>query len=258
MIVPIESLEIHVLEPEPTGKERPPSLLFIHGAGGEAGIWDHQAAYFRGTHLVYRIDLPGHGGSSPSGEESIPAYARWVRKTIARALPDRPFVLVGHSMGGAIVQELARKAPPHLKGVVLVGTGAKLGVMPEVFEMLTKEPETFFGTIDVAAFHPDTPEDIKKPFIRAMHKCPLAIIYGDFKACDQFDNREGLQDIRLPVLILCGERDKLTPVKYAKYLHANLPSSRIEIIPGAGHMVMIEQSAAVNRSLGTFLDEIGG
>ncbi|MFZ7113068.1 MAG: alpha/beta fold hydrolase [Desulfatiglandales bacterium] len=253
MIVHIDSLEIRVLEPEAVGTERSPALLFIHGAGGDGGIWDHQAAYFRGTHLAYRIDLPGHGGSTPLGEETIPAYARWVRKTIERALPDTPLILVGHSMGGAIVQELAGKPPPCLKGVVLVGTGAKLKVMPEIFEMLTKRPETFFATIDLAAFHPDTPEDVKAPVIRNMLKCPAVIIYSDFKACDRFDNREDLQDIRVPVLILCGARDKLTPVRYSEYLHAKLPSSQIEIIPGAGHMVMVEKPGAVNRSLDRFL-----
>jgi len=256
MLIDIDGTDIYIVEPEIQGTEKTPALLFIHGAGGDASTWSLQTGFFKGKYPVYLMELPGHGGSGGSGEEEIPAYAEWVRKAVKRVVPDTPLALAGHSMGGAIVQELALNPPPNLKGMVLVGTGAKLGVMPDIFEMLANSPESFFRTIGVAAFHLDTPQETREPFIEAIRKCPPSIITGDFKACDRFDIRERLRDIRLSALILCGDRDKLTPVKYSEYLHENLTASRLEIIGGAGHMVMVEQAALVNRALERFLEDI--
>lgn len=256
MHLKLKGVDIHVAEPEMTGAERDPSLLFIHGAGGDASIWNAQAVYFRGKYPVYRMELPGHGESGPVGEEEIRAYARWVRSVIKEAFPARPLVLVGHSMGGAVALDLALDPPESLKGVVLVGTGAKLGVMPEIFEMLEKDPAGFYETIDVAAFHIDTPRGVRDPLIKAMKACPPSIIFKDFRACDRFDIRDELGAITLPSLVLCGDRDKLTPAKYSRYLHENMAASRLEIIPGAGHMVMAEQTESVNRIMEEFLHSI--
>ena len=256
MLIDIDGTDIHIVEPEIQGTEKTPALLFVHGAGGDASTWALQADFFKGKYPVYLMDLPGHGGSSGSGEEEIPAYAEWVRKAVKQVVPDTSLVLAGHSMGGAIVQELALNPSPNLKGLVLVGTGAKLGVMPDIFEMLENNPESFFRNIGVAAFHIDTPQEIREPFIQAIRKCAPSIIAGDFKACDRFDIRERLKEIRLATLVLCGDRDKLTPVTYSKYFLENLLSSQLEILPGAGHMVMVEQSESVNPLLERFLEGI--
>lgn len=256
MQVKLKGADIHVTEPEMRGTEKGPSLLFIHGAGGDASIWDAQARYFLGRYPVFRVELPGHGASSPGGEEEITTYAQWVRLVIKELFSARPLALVGHSMGGAIALELAVDPPETMKGAVLVGTGAKLSVMPEIFEMLDKNPAGFYETIDVAAFHVDAPPEIRTPLIHAMKRCPPAVIFQDFTACDRFDLRDRLREIRLPTLVICGERDKLTPVKYSKYLNENIAGSRLEIIPGAGHMVMAEQAEAVNRAVETYLASI--
>ena len=257
MLIDSDGTDIHIVEPTMQGTEKGPALLFVHGAGGDASTWSFQADFFKGKYPVFLMDLPGHGDSGGSGEVEIPAYAEWVRKTVERVIPDRPLVLAGHSMGGAIVQELALNPPQNLRGMVLVGTGARLGVMPEIFEMLENDPESFFGTIGTAAFHIDTPQETREPFIQAIRKCPPAIIHGDFKACDHFDMRERLKDMRLSTQIICGDRDKLTPVTYSEYLHENLPSSRLEVIAGAGHMVMVEQSVFVNLVIEQFLEDVG-
>ena len=75
----IEGAQIHVAEPQGRGTEKDPALLFVHGAGGDASIWDEQARYFEGRRLLFRLELPGHGQSGLSGEEHISNYAKWVR-----------------------------------------------------------------------------------------------------------------------------------------------------------------------------------
>jgi pimeloyl-ACP methyl ester carboxylesterase len=256
MELSLNGRNIHVEEPEILGSEKDLSLFFVHGAGCDASVWDPQAEYFSAGRLTYRMDLPGHGRSSSEPEESISAYAKWVRLVAFNLFPSRPFVLAGHSMGGAIAMEIAVDPPPGLAGIVLVGTGAKLAVAGAIFQMLKQDVETFFQTIGDFAFAPATPLEIRKRFIHTVRRCPRSVIYSDFRACDIFDIRDRIERILLPTLILCGAEDQLTPPKYSRYLQQNIHSSRLRIIPDAGHMVMAEQPAAMNHAVESFLGEI--
>jgi pimeloyl-ACP methyl ester carboxylesterase len=258
MILTVSGMTIQVLEPEPRGTEKAPSLLFIHGAGGNGEIWERQVEFFKGKHSVFRLDLPGHGGSDPRGEDRISSYAESVRLSSEKLFGAKPFVLVGHSMGGAITLEIALNPPDGLKGIVLVGSGAKLAVTRAIFQMLSENPETFFETIDQFAFSSTAPRAVRQRFARLTRQCPPPVIFNDFKACDHFDIRNRLHEIKLPTLVLCGEEDQLTPVKYSRYLHENMSTSRLVLIPHAGHMVMAEQPDTMNAAIETFLNSLKG
>ena len=247
---------IQIVEPEKTGSEREPSLLFIHGAGCNASIWKTQADYFAGKYPAYLLDLPGHGGSSPEGEKRISSYSAWARLVASSLFPGKPFVLVGHSMGGAVVLEMAVDPPETLKGIVLVGTGAKLAVTRIIFQMIEENLEAFFETISQFAFSPSTPSGIRDRFIRTVRLCPPLVTFNDFKACDGFDIRDRLNRIHVPALILCGADDQLTPTKFSSHLQASIASSRLIIIPEAGHLVMTERPGAVNRAIEDFVSEL--
>ena len=114
------------------GAARPagPPLVLVHGAGGNLMHWPGALRRLPG-HTVYALDLPGHGKSGGAGRAEIGAYADVVRG-FAEALGLVPFVLAGHSMGGAIALEFALRYPARLAGLILVGTGAKLRVAPEI------------------------------------------------------------------------------------------------------------------------------
>lgn len=247
---------LNVAEPPRTGSEKRPSLLFVHGAGCDVSVWQAQADFFAGRHPAYRLDLPGHGGSTPVGEECISSYATWVRLAAASLFATEPFVLVGHSMGGAVALELAAAPPEALAGVVLVGTGARLGVTRAIFQMLTQDPEAFFQSVGLFAFSPATRTGVRERVVRAVKRCPLPVILGDFKACDAFDMRGRLGAVRIPALILSGLDDQLTPAAYASYLRDAIFDSRLVMVPEAGHMVMAERPEAVNQAIAQFLAEL--
>jgi pimeloyl-ACP methyl ester carboxylesterase len=257
MILDFNGTALHVLEPEPRGTEKDPSLLFIHGAGGNGEIWEGQVAFFEGKHSIFRLDLPGHGRSDPGGADRISSYAQWARLSSERLFAKRPFVLVGHSMGGAVVLELGLNPPDGLKGIVVVGSGAKLAVTRAIFQMLSENPEAFFETIDRFAFSSAAPTVLRERFVRMARQCPPPVIFSDFQACDHFDIRNRLPEIHIPTLVLCGEEDQLTPVKYSRYLHENITASRLIVIPKAGHVVMVEQPDTLNRAIESFLDTLG-
>ena len=257
MILNVKGTALNVLEPKTLGTERAPSLLFVHGAGGSGALWQEQVGFFEGKHSVYRLDLPGHGGSGPGGEKRVSAYAEWVRQVAEAVFGKGPFVLAGHSMGGAVALELGLTPPAGLCGLVLVGTGAKLAVTRAIFQMLSENPEAFFQSIAQFAFSSATPRDLREEFIRLSRQCAPSVITNDFLACNQFDIRNRLSEIKLPTLVVCGEEDQLTPVKYSKYLHEAVAGSRLVLIPRAGHMVMSEQPDPFNRALLSFLETLG-
>ncbi len=249
----IQGLKVDILEPASRRSRTDPSLFFIHGAGMDGSIWKAQINHFARRYTTYCINLPGHGGSDGGGKEKISDYAQDVRSLLHGLMPSGPHLLVGHSMGGAIAIELAVQETPSVAGIVLLGTAARLRVMPIVFQTMTKDPDRFFRSIAYVAFARDTPNDVRERLIAATRSCPLPVIVRDLKACDAFDIGERLSAIRVPTLIICGAEDQLTPVNLARDLKAQIARSRLAAIPGAGHMVMVEAPGAVNQEIERFL-----
>jgi pimeloyl-ACP methyl ester carboxylesterase len=256
MLLSFNGKNLKIVKPEIRGSETKPSLFFIHGAGCNASVWKEQADYFAGKHLAYLMDLPGHGGSGPEGEDSISSYAEWVRLTALSLFSSRAFVLVGHSMGGAIALEIGIHPPKNLAGMVLVGTGSRLTVTRAIFQMIEGDLDLFFQTITQFAFATEAASEIRKNFIHAVRHCSPKVLFKDFKACDAFDAGNRLEKIHVPVLILCGAEDRLTPTKYSHYLHEKIGASRLVIVPEAGHLVMAERPQIMNRAVEGFLREL--
>jgi len=123
--------------------------------------------------------------------------------------------------------------------------------------MLSENPEAFFETIGQYAFSSAASPAMRERFVLMTRQCAPPIIFNDFKACDHFDIRSRLPEIRLPTLVLCGEEDQLTPVKHSRYLNENMRNSRLVLIPQAGHMVMAEQPGMLNNAIESFLGALG-
>jgi 3-oxoadipate enol-lactonase len=231
-----------------------PALVFVHGAGGDAGVWGLQARALGGRGPVCRIELPGHGGSGGAGETSIEAYTEWVLETVSGVLDGAPFILGGHSMGGAVALQAALEGDRGPSGLILAATGAKLGVTPLIFRLLEEDFEGFVETIDRAAIGPLAPAGVRAVVMRGLRRCTPETIHGDFTACSRFDVRERLGEIRVPTLVICGEEDLLTPVAHSEFLAAEIEGARLEKVPGAGHMVMLESPDAVTGAILDFLE----
>jgi len=106
-----------------------PAAICLHGSGACSVVWSYQVSRLSKQIRIIAPDLPGHGQSQGAALESAESYARWVDR-FAQALELDAFFLLGHSFGGAIVQEYARLYPEKLKGMILIATGAKFKLSP--------------------------------------------------------------------------------------------------------------------------------
>jgi pimeloyl-ACP methyl ester carboxylesterase len=231
-------------------------LVLIHGAGGSHLDWHSEVRRLPG-HRVLAVDLPGHGRSTGTGEHTIDAYAQRILSWL-HAMHFTTAVFAGHSMGGAIVLTLGLLNREVVSGMVLVSTGARLRVSPEILKK-TVSPATFpqaVQWITHLSYSPNADPRLKELAADRLAKTRRSVLHGDFLACNQFDLLEQLGGSALPTCILVGEDDQLTPPRYSRYLFEQLPQASLHIIPQAGHMVMLEQPKAVTQALLAFLATI--
>jgi len=232
---------------------RPPVLL-LHGAGGTHLHWPPEIRRLNGQRIL-ALDLPGHGKSEGVGFQSVLDYAQSVAAFI-RALKLPPVILVGHSMGGAIAQTLALRFPKRVCGLGLVGTGARLRVSPAILENAST-PATFPLAVQMVmdmAFGPQADTRLKELAAERMLETRSSVLYGDFIACDSFDVMEKIKRIKIPTLVVCGTEDKMTPMRYSEYFAENIEGARLNMVDGAGHMVMLERAQRVAEILLDFFN----
>jgi len=243
------SIDLH-----PAGQISFPTFLFVHGAGGSHRTWRRQHELSKEFRLIL-LDLPGHGESGGEGEATIEKYAPYVADYI-KSNRLKNVILCGHSMGGAIALHLALTEPNLLNGLVLVGTGAKLRVLPAIFALIREDFSVAVqGMAGFLFCRSASSALIEEERELLSHNSP-ELLLQDFTACDSFDIMERVDQIHLPSLIVCGTDDRLTGPKYSELLHQKISGSRFVLFEQCGHMPMLEQSEAFNESLSSFAKEL--
>lgn len=223
-------------------------VVFIHGAGGSHLIWGQQIRALGEIARAVALDLPGHNKSGPRGRRSIEAY-RDVVLRFFDALGFTRAVIIGHSMGGAIAQALALSHPDRVAGLGLVGTGARLRVLPKILDGLLNDYDQTARWIVQLHFAPNPDPALRLRSEEQLRACPPQVVHDDYAACNDFDVMARVPEIRAPTLVLCGHQDRLAPVKYPEFLASKIPHARLVLIEGAGHLVMLEKPEEVNRAL---------
>ena len=223
-------------------------LVFIHGSGSSSLSFYYQLRHFRNSKA---LDLPGHPSGAPC--TSINGYLEWVRGfNTARRYKD--VVLCGHSMGGAIALQYALQYPNEIRGLILLGTGAKLRVRQENLDQC-REPgpnnsewlqhqENYFQGVE---------SDIQKVMMMRASEIGPAVELNDLLSCDSFDVMSQLSGIDLPTLVMCGDQDTMTPIKYSDYLTNNIKDAKQHIIDQARHFAQLQNYRQVNGFIEEFL-----
>ncbi|MFB6361181.1 MAG: alpha/beta fold hydrolase [Halobacteriales archaeon] len=235
-----------------------PPILAVHGSGSNHGVWRAQHRLADEWPFV-AVDLSGHGDSedidTPPGPETLEAY---VEDVVAVARETNAGVLCGNSLGGAVVLQLALEADLDPAALLLVGTGAKLGVRSDLLGWLGSDfdraIEFLLGPNRLLAGGDDRYLSAAE---ESMRSAGQAVTERDFRTSHAFDVRDRLGEIRTPGLAVTGEHDELTPPAYHEYLAEELPAGEWTTISNAAHLSMLERPAAFNDAVRSFLSETG-
>lgn len=242
-------------------------VVFIHGFPFSHGMWQPQLQALPAGIRAIAYDLYGLGASDPGdGQYTIEGH---VDDLIALldCLSLNKAVLVGLSMGGYIALRALERNPDRVLAAVLCDTRSeadanevKLRRAAQIKAVKEEGPVAFAEGFLKAVFAPESferrPEAVA--MIRAIVEAtPPRSIAGTLLAlAARSDTTASLEKIQVPVLILVGEKDQTTPVEAAKAMHARIPGSKLEILPGAGHLSNLENPEAFNRCLWEFLRSV--
>jgi pimeloyl-ACP methyl ester carboxylesterase len=229
-------------------------IVLIHGAGENHLVWPAGLRRLPET-TVYALDLPGHGKSGGDGCTSIKDYVAWLAQFLDCINAPRA-IMIGHSMGGAIAQLFALTHPARVAGLALIATGAKLRVAPQLLDWALSDLPAAAEMVSRLEWGSNVPEQIVRLGKQQVLANRPEVLHGDYLACDSFDVRERLRDIKAPTLIVAGTVDQLTPIKYATFMAEQLRDARLVSVPDAGHMVMIEAEAIVAYAVEQFVREV--
>jgi pimeloyl-ACP methyl ester carboxylesterase len=233
-----------------------PTLLFVHGSGGTHAVWKSQ---FRlaDDYPVAALDLSGHGDSddidAEPGYETLSAY---VDDVVAVADATGASVLVGNSLGGAVVQSavLEREVDVDVDAMVLAGTGAKLAVLDDLLSWLADDFEEAVSFLhgEDRLFH--DPDDRYVDLSReTMLEVGRAVTERDFLTSHRFDVRDSVGEVTVPALALVGEYDQLTPRHYHEFFAREMDDCELAVVEDAAHLAMLESPRAFNAALTDFL-----
>ncbi|MFC1854222.1 alpha/beta fold hydrolase, partial [candidate division CSSED10-310 bacterium] len=227
------------------------TIIFLHGSGGTNILWQYQVKALSEKMNAIAINLPGHGNSAGPGMDRIADYAKSV-STFNKSINVRHPVICGLSIGGAIVLQLLIDEQENFKGGIIVNSGAKLKVMPLIFEIIEKDYLGFINLIYKFGVSQKTDPAKLKSLVESMALCSAEVTRGDFNACNTFNVMEQLNKINTPVLVITASDDQLTPIKYGQFLAEHIQNATIANIEDAGHLSPVERPEEVTRIIHDF------
>ena len=235
-------------------------LVLVHGFLGSSKMWKLQIDFFKYHFRVITPDLPGFGRSNKAkSHNSIQSIANFLLDRLEEKKIDK-FHLLGHSMGGMIVQEMAKKSGGKISKLVCYSTGPR-GEMPERFETIDQSREnikknglevtakniaqTWFVLGEKAKYFDLCLEAGKQTSIEAADNALIAI--------KNWDGVKNLQDIKNNTLIIWGDKDKSYNLGQVQTLEKNISDSNLVIFKGCAHNVHLEQPDQFNHTIKDFL-----
>ena len=238
-------------------------LVLVHGYLAGAGIWRKQIDFFRGRFDVLAPNLPGFGDSAHlTAPDTINDFAAQVLDGLQEQGIER-FHLLGHSMGGMIVQAMAARAPNRIASLVLYGTGP-VGTLPDRFETIEAsrrrlETEGIEKTVRQIAATWFLEGDAAAGYEACVDlglKASMQAALASLAAWETWDGRPDLNAIKADTLVVWGDRDRSYGWQQPEALWRGIADSSLAVVPGCAHNVHMEKPDMFNSIIGDFLPAI--
>jgi pimeloyl-ACP methyl ester carboxylesterase len=277
-----------------------PTLVFVHGYALNLDGWHFQRKHFRGKHRMIFYDQRSHGSSTRSAAElsRIPQLAEDLAQVLREVAGERPVILIGHSMGGMTIMQLARAHPewfgaggpidgvgpiagvglictasddlldPHpVRGLpvrtvarVVEPTVAVLNRVPTAVERTrTADSDLAYLATRQLSFPSSVPPSSITFAGELLSRTPLDVITEFLPAFADLDQSEALPVINsVPSLVIGAKQDFVTPLRHTQVLSEALPDAEKLILDPSGHLAMIEHHGAVNTMLDRLVQRASG
>lgn len=248
-------------------------IVFVHGISGSWQNWLENLPHFARSHRAIALDLPGFGASPmPPWPIDMPAYGRLLHDFCEKLGVGGGATLVGNSMGGLVAAEAVLSAPGRFDRLVLVSAAGFINTwLPHQRGKATSRAWSTFGPHFGAAAHFVVSHArfryvMFRPFVRYPNRLGPELLWeqmasglscpGFADALDaviEYDARDRLEEVEIPVMIVWGMDDWVIPSVAALSYHRRIPHSRLEIFEHTGHVPQMERPARFNRVLEEFL-----
>lgn len=231
------------------------TVVFLHGMASSSACWRDQIAAVGRLAYTVAVDLPGHGRSEGEGCADAGEYAVFLDRFLDALGVRQPVVLVGMCLGAAVALEFAARWPDRVAGLVLSGIADRFAVDEDALAMARA------GLWSEAFWQGQLGSHAREEVARLSQICWLQtrpeVRYADMLACANFRAGGLPRRVRAPALVLSGTEDRITPPEGARNLCRGLGNSILEVVPGAGHVLLLEEPERLHSAVTRFLAAIG-
>lgn len=242
-----------------TSGERGSALVFVHGVGSTAAIWDEQLRAFAADHRCVAIELRGNGVPKPEPDPALITREGFAQDvlSVCDALGIERFTIVGCSLGGVTAFELWKCAPERIDAMVIVGSFAAYpngqayaaGVIGAV-----NEAGSMQAFAESRAAKLGLPPERLRETVDQMACKHVPSYIASTKATWTGDYSKTLPMINVPVLVLCGARDAVAPPELSREIADGIPGAHFALVPDAGHVANADNVPVFNQMLSDFLE----
>jgi len=264
-----------------SGQGRP--LVLIHGAWATHEWWRWQVPDLSRHYQVYTLDVRGHGQSTPLETiYSVEGFSRDLG-TFLQRLGLEQFALVGWSMGGIIAMQYCLNRPSQAQALILIAARghrnpsfkrrilfhyfqARLSLLADftaprkydrVTERFPSQSAVWLRREVEKMLSPSTPREVLAWVMADLANNPRLNYFEVAKSIWDWEAGEELRKIKAPTLIMVGDKDSLTPPRFSRLLHAEIPNSKLVIVENGSHYAALERPEMVNREIIRFLQSTG-
>jgi pimeloyl-ACP methyl ester carboxylesterase len=236
-------------------------VVFLHGFPLSGRLWDETVQALRRDHRCIVPDLRGHGKSEVTPSADMGMYAEDVITVLDAVGESRPVAVVALSMGGYVAFEMARRYPERVRALALVDTRAGPDTPDgarsrrETAGRVLREGSGFVADdMEKKLFARGADPELRRQWREIMAATdPVGVAAALLAMAERPDSFPTLEQLEIPVLIVVGEEDAITPPDEARRMKRVYPSATLVIVPGAGHMTPVERPEEFVRILREFL-----
>lgn len=237
-------------------------LVLVHGFMGGSAQWAPQMADLSENREIFAVDLPGFGANAHmSALKTIGSFADWVIGELRRKGVDR-YHLLGHSMGGMIVQEMVRRDQNRIDQLILYATGS-VGILPGRFETIaqskaraTRDGAQKTARRIAATWFLENESAVSYDVCAAIaERSSLEAIFAGLDAMQAWSGADFLPEIRCETRIIWGDCDRTYSWEQTRLLWNTIPNAQLAVVPSCAHAIHLEKAAIFSSLISDFFHE---